>query len=71
MGSVAVVSASVMLAGKEKTVTVPHALTPACPTLACCAAAGATASVESVSVPSLVPTELPVRNAPPVLIHVL
>lgn len=66
MGSVAVGSASVMLAGKEKTATAPLTQTPACPASACCAVAGVTASVGSVSVLNPVPTELPVRNAPPV-----
>lgn len=64
-------SASVMPAGKEKTVTAQHAQTPACPALACCAVAGVTVSVAFVSAPSLEPMELPVRNAPPVLIPAL
>ncbi len=71
MESVAVVSASAMLAGREKTVTAPHARTPACPASACCAAAGVTASVGFVSALNLVPTELPVKNAPPALIPAL
>lgn len=66
MGNVAVASASVMLAGKEKTATARLAQTPACPASACCAAAGGTVSVEFVSVPSLEPMGLRVRNAPPV-----
>lgn len=71
MGSVAVGSASVILAGKEKTVTAAHAQTPACPASACSAAAGVTVSVECVIALSLVPTEPPVKNAPPVLIPAL
>lgn len=71
MGSVAVGSASVMRAGKEKTVTAPRAQTPACPASACCVVAGVSASVGFVSARSLVPTELPVRNAPPVPIPAL
>lgn len=71
MGSAAVGSASVMQAGKEKTVTAPRAQTPACPASACCAVAGGTASVGFVSALNLVPTELPVRNAPPVPIPAL
>lgn len=71
MVSATVASASVMLAGKEKTATARHGQTPACPALGCCAAAGATVSVGSVSALSLVPTDLPVRNVPPVLIPAL
>lgn len=71
MGSVAVGSASVLLAGKEKTATAPRAQTPARPASACCAVAGVTASVVFVTALSLVPMELPVRNAPPVLIPAL
>lgn len=71
MENVAVASASVTLAGKEKTVTAPHAQTPACPASACCAVVGVTVSVEFVSAPSLEPMELPVRNVPPVPIPAL
>lgn len=65
MASVAVGPVCVMLAGKVKTVTAAPARTPARPASACCAAAGATASVGFVSAPSLEPTELPVKGAPP------
>lgn len=71
MGSATVATANAMLAGQEKTVTAPHAQTAARPALACCAAAGVTVSVGFVSALSLVPMELPVRNAPPVLIPAL
>lgn len=64
-------SASVTPAGKEKTVTAPRASTPACPLSACCAAAGVTASVGFVSALSLGLMEIPVRNAPRVLIPAL
>lgn len=70
MGSVTVGAANVILAGKEKTVTAPHAKTPASQNSAY-AAAGVTVSVECVSVLSPVPTEPPVKNAPPVLIPAL
>lgn len=66
MGSVVVEPVCVMLAGKVKTVTAAPAQTPACPASACCAAAGATVSVGCASARSLAPTELPVKNAPPV-----
>lgn len=66
MGSVVVDPVCVMLAGKMKTVTAAPAQTPACPPSACCAVAGATVSAVFVSVFSLEPTELPVKNAPPV-----
>lgn len=71
MGSVAVASASVTLAGKEKAATAPHAQTPACLASACCAAAGVTVSVGFASAPSLVRMEPPARNAQPVLIPAL
>lgn len=71
MGSVTVASASVILAGKEITVTAPHAQTPACPASACCAVAGVTVSVGFATALNLVPMELPVRNAPPVQILAL
>ena len=63
--------ASAMLAGKEKTVTAPHAKTPACPASACCAVAGVIASAAFVSALNLVHMELPVKNAQPVLIPAL
>lgn len=68
MGNVAVGSASVKPAGKEKTATVPRAQTNACRASGCCAAAGGTVSVAFVNALNQVPTGLPVRNAPPVLI---
>lgn len=63
-------AASVILVGKEKTVTAPHAKTPANQPSAY-AAVGVTVSVGSVSVLSPVPTEPPVKNAPPVPIPAL
>lgn len=66
MGSVVVDPVCVMLAGKVRTATAAPAQTPACPALAFCAVAGATVSVGFASALSLGPTELPVKNAPPV-----
>lgn len=67
MESVTVGFVSVMPAGKEITATAPLAQTPACPALGCFAADWDTASVGFVSAPSQGRTELPVKNAPPVL----
>lgn len=66
MGSAVVDPVCVTPAGKVRTVTAAPAQTPACPASACCAAAGATVSVGSASALSPEPTELPVKNAPPV-----
>lgn len=59
--------ASVTLDGKEKTATALRVLTPACPVLVSCAAAGVSAIVGFAFALSLVPTEPPVRNVPPAL----
>lgn len=71
MGSVAVASASVTLAGQEKTATAPQSQSPAHPATTCCAAAGVTAIVGFVNALSLALMETPVRNALPVLIPAL
>lgn len=66
-GNVIVGCAIVTQDGKEKTATAPRAQTPACPAVVSCAAAGVSVIVEFAFALSLVPTEPPVRNAPPAL----
>lgn len=65
MASAAVGIACVILTGLATTVTVPHALTPACPATGCCAAAGASVNVAVVSASSRDLMGTPVRNVPP------
>lgn len=67
MASVTVASASVHRTGRVRTVTAPDVPTPVCPTLACCAAEGASVCAGPVSAPSPVPTGPRVTNVQPAL----
>lgn len=70
MECVTAVSASVHQTGRVRTVTAPDARTHACPTWVSSAAAGDSAFVGSVSVPSPGPTGPHVTSAPPAQTHV-
>ena len=65
--SVTVASVSVHQTGRVRTATAPDALTPACPTWACCAAGEASVCVGPVSAPSPAPTGPHVTSVPPAL----
>lgn len=67
MASAAVGIACVTLIGPATTATVPHARTPACPAMGCCAVAGASVNVAAASASSQAPTGTPVRSVPPAL----
>lgn len=65
MASVTVASASAIQTGKEKTVTAPGGLIPACLTWVCCAVAEASVCVGPVSAPSQALMGPRVTSVPP------
>jgi hypothetical protein len=65
MASAAVGTACVTPTGPATTATAPHAPTPACPAMGCCAAAGASVSVAAVPASSQAPMGIPVRSVLP------